>query len=785
MAHTPKNSSVTTSRVAQGPRTDLALHTLGWKSFQDLCAHVCEEVFKCPVEIFREAQDGGQDAVFISKSDTQNPVTVQCKSSSKAEQKLKTTDIGEEFQHIAELKKKGQAETYIFMTSMSVDAPVAIEVKKRLRSLGVVKAHVYGKEYLTRVIRSNAKLRALVPRVYGLGDLSIILDERAAEQTKALLGHMNSTLKVYVTTEPHVQAIKALTKHGIVLLTGNPATGKSTIAAILATIAAEDPNHVCYKADGPIELIKNWNPNEPGGFYWIDDAFGPNQMRSDFVDHWIQIFPKIITAIANGNQFVLTSRRHIYEAAKMKLGSRNHPRFTDNQAIVHVGTLKPEERLQILYNHIKAGGQPTQWKKRIKPYLDSLANEESFLPEIARRFADPAYTTQLKFTADALIDFFQNPLEYLVGTISELSNENRAALVLIYLHRGAIQNGDIDSEIEHLVIQHYGVAPDFLRQALEQLKDSFLVDRMENKTRILTFKHPTIADAISRILSTQGTIEFYLRGARPSSILNETVCVSAPIVKNAIILTEECNQLLADRIAELPDEEAINKLLFTYLCERTSDKAFKTILEKTPSILTRKGQSYWSAGFDGKTRTCARAKNMDLLPDEIHYEIKEYLKYRLFNEADTSFLDDDQILALFTPSELLKLPAQIRTETVENIISTASSIAEDPDLDREPQDNFEDVQSSVSSLEDLFKDDQAMLDALSGANDAIGEAIENVREQREERHRPQEASWDWEVDQNDHYYRNKATTTAKTATIGMPKGMERIGVRSIFSDVEE
>ncbi|RWX00315.1 hypothetical protein EHI45_37555, partial [Rhizobium leguminosarum] len=43
---------------AQGPWSDLALHTIGWKAFQDLCAQVAEETLRRPVQIFREAQDG-------------------------------------------------------------------------------------------------------------------------------------------------------------------------------------------------------------------------------------------------------------------------------------------------------------------------------------------------------------------------------------------------------------------------------------------------------------------------------------------------------------------------------------------------------------------------------------------------------------------------------------------------------------------------------------------------------------------------------------------------------
>lgn len=50
---------------AEGPWSSLALETIGWKAFQDLCSQVCEEVLKRPVQIYREAHDGGQDAVFI------------------------------------------------------------------------------------------------------------------------------------------------------------------------------------------------------------------------------------------------------------------------------------------------------------------------------------------------------------------------------------------------------------------------------------------------------------------------------------------------------------------------------------------------------------------------------------------------------------------------------------------------------------------------------------------------------------------------------------------------
>ena len=71
---------------AQGPFSDLALHTIGWKAFQDMAAQICETKLGVPVTIFRESNDGGQDAVLLipSKGDEDAKTgTAQVKHSSR------------------------------------------------------------------------------------------------------------------------------------------------------------------------------------------------------------------------------------------------------------------------------------------------------------------------------------------------------------------------------------------------------------------------------------------------------------------------------------------------------------------------------------------------------------------------------------------------------------------------------------------------------------------------------------------------------------------------------
>ncbi len=107
--------------TTQGAIRNLALHTLGWKAFQDLCSQICEEILKLPVSIYREAQDGGQDAVFLTSPKCGEPSstgTIQCKFTSNPEKRLKPSDLTPELESIKQLVTDGAATHYYFITNM-------------------------------------------------------------------------------------------------------------------------------------------------------------------------------------------------------------------------------------------------------------------------------------------------------------------------------------------------------------------------------------------------------------------------------------------------------------------------------------------------------------------------------------------------------------------------------------------------------------------------------------------------------------------------------------------
>ncbi|WP_245306073.1 restriction endonuclease [Bradyrhizobium sp. LTSP849] len=744
----PNPDAVVATARAEGPWSDLALHSIGWKAFQDLCSQVCEEVLHRPVAIFREAQDGGQDAVFLIRSadDAASQVgSVQCKHSSNASQRLKASDLTPELEHVEQLVAGDQAHTYIFMTSMSVDAPVAAELRRRLHALGVKKAHVLGKQYLVRAIRSSARLRALVPQVYGLGDLSAILDQRLVQQTRALLDHWIPKLKVYVPTAAHRKAVNALNEHGVVLLLGNPSTGKSAIGAILSTIASEDMRHTVLNLTSPRDFDAGWNPHDPGRFFWIDDAFGSNVVREEYVQDWASTFRKVQAAISRGNRFLLTSRRHIYEAAKWRLGQRNLPMFVDGRAIVDVGDLSPSEKGQILYNHITFGAQTQSWKRSVKPYLEEVAAVPEFLPGIAERLGDPSFTKSLAVTEGELLRFMREPKEHLIDTINALDDPLRAALILVYVHQGAMPHNAIDAAAASVVSELTGVAAPRIRDSLAELKGSFLRTAVVAGTETWSFAHPTIADALTSILRERPHfIAALLRGASIETILGTFVCEGMRSMQDAPIIPATLDDVLVARLSRIPNETSINWSMFRFLAERASDKVFERVVVADDEILRRESWQSHRVSHDPKVQAHARAYRLGWLDEYDQTQTAARLREAALRDFDLSFFEEGDILRLIPAAEVISLGMKMRSKTLVEAPERIQAVAEDADLDEDPESHFENYSRGLEILSEFEDLDASTEELIDEARQAMAAAVEDITERKEAEDKPDhKAEWNY------------------------------------------
>lgn len=730
-------------RRAHGPWSDLALHTIGWRAFQDLCSQVCEVVLGRPVEIFREAQDGGQDAVFLipSRSNEQLIGTIQCKHTSDAGKALKVSDLSGEIRNVEELVKAGQADTYAFMTNMSADAPVAAAMRAKLRELGVRKPHILGRQYIIRVIKSSARLRALVPQVYGLGDLTSIVDERLSEQSRALLDSWIPKLRTYVPTRSHRDAVNAISEHGVVLLLGNPASGKSAIGAIVSTIASENPDNTVLALTSPRDFEAGWNPNDPGRFFWIDDAFGSNVLRDDYVQDWASAFSKLRAAIKHGNRFLLTSRKHIYEAARRRLGQRNLAQFADCSAVVDVGELTFDEKSQILYNHINFGEQSQGWRSSVKPYLAVVAAVDEFLPGIAERLGDPNFTKGLAPRESSLVRFMEEPTEHLIDTVSALDELLQAALYLVYVHQAGFDPSDHDAAAAQAVAELTGFTLAKIQDCFSELKGSFL--KLSGVR--WTFAHPTISDALTEILRQKPhMMAALIRGAPIDTILGSFTCEGSPLIRDALVIPSTLDDTLVVRLSRTPDERHRNWMLFHFLSYRASDAVFAKVIGQFPDLLQRLCWQTDPLANDPRFRAYARAHKFGLLSDRLRREATDRLEHVAFSNLDTSFFADEEMLALIPPIRLVGLGLALRVALLPALEQKIDEIAADADLDEEPDDHFKKLLGALECIEDMGVDlDDDAVSLIDDARDQVKRAIEALEERKQERDEEADDDTDW------------------------------------------
>jgi len=162
----------------------------------------------------------------------------------------------------------------------------------------------------------------------------------------------------------------------------------------------------------------------------------------------------------------------------------------------------------------------------------------------------------------------------------------------------------------------------------------------------------------------------------------------------------------------------------------------------------------------------------------------DQLEGAILDDIDTSILENDEMLSIFTPTELLRLPTKIKDRMFDRIPSTVGTMAEEADLDSDPDSLFEDLESSLSSVLELFDGDTSVADLVNSAYEQIEEAREEFRQRRSEYFNAPDEDWDWQnYSPGERPGRPRPASREAVRAITENEGPPR--PRSIFSDVDD
>ncbi len=704
------------------------LHKLGWHSFQQLCHTIGGEILGQSLEAFADSNDGGRDGAFRG---TWNPdgheylegsFVIQCKFTEKANGRLTPSGLSEEAEKAKVLVQQDICDIYILMTNANITGTSNRKIRKMFEDVGVKHMHIFEASWLTRQIVENKRLRMLVPRVYGLGDLSEILDDRAYTQAEAILETMREDIGKVVVTDAYQRAAAALDNNGFVLLVGEPAAGKTTIASLLAMAALDNWNAPTLVLRDPAQFVDHWNPHQSTQFFWIDDAFGVTQQDDALVDSWSRAWPTIRTMVRGGAKIVLTSRDYIYNRVRDRLKEPAVPFLNESQVVIDVHELSEDEKRQMLYNHIKLGNQPSSFRTTIKPFLEEIAVHPRFVPETARRLGDSAFTKSLQLHEASIHRFVETREQFLQETIRGLDIHSRAILALIFLRRGRLQSPIGLQPSEEHAIGRLGSDLAGCTSAVTSLAGSFVHLSHTDGEAFWQFRHPTIGDAYAAILAENPEhLAVFVAGSDPNKLVAQITCGDVGIERATIVPRSLFSEVM-DKLDELdevaqchPDRltrDSATRGLLAFLARRCSDEFFQLYLDRHPSLLDEISEPGMSLTYVPEVPLVLRLHELDLLPEANRKRFLDTVNGYLLNAWDAGALSNPRIRHLYRQDEFDELIQSVRDGVLPDLDDIRDREESNWDKDVPPDDWMQQLKDFFNALGDYFQDEQEIADLI-------------------------------------------------------------------------
>lgn len=722
------------------PELDYDLHKLGWRAFQDLCAVVLQEVLGQTFTTFADTNDGGRDGAFQGRWSSQRDVpegaleplasgdtatVAQCKFSAGSNGTLAPSDLAPEIQKVRLLHERGLCDAYVLMTNLRVSGRTDAWLKLQLAALGVDATLVLDGAWICQQVSRNPALRRYVPRVYGLGDLGSILDDRRLRQADALIARLKDDLATFVPTAAYHQAATALSEHGFALLLGEPACGKSTIAAVLSVAALDNWGCGVKRVDSASELVEVWDPDDPSQLFWVDDAFGAIRHDAALTDGWIRRMDQVMTAIAAGARLILTSRDYVYRDARPHLKEYAYPLLRENQVVIDVSALTISEKRQMLYNHLKAGDQPRRVLESWVPHLPGLADISPFPPEVARRLAHKAFTaTQRLETAQDLQNYFGNPTAFLTDILKQLDRLSFAALACVYITGSELPAPVQFSSSLSDVVSRLGADVAGVNSAFSSMDGTFLQQSLAtNGDPVWRFRHPSIREAFARVVADDiNTVNVFLGGLSPSELIAQVDCGGAHSRGDLVRVPESLFEQVIRRVA-LPSHQGLrwSNPTARFLEDRCSDvflRAWAAYRADELGLLLNFGMSisaHWQPSL------LARLHDAGALPEEIREAaVAKISEFALL--FDPGWLSEP-VRHLLTMDERSRLLDRVRDEVIPVLTDEIDQSADGWDADTAPAERYAPALEVVTLYEVAFSNEPGVLDELRLAKEHIESEI--------------------------------------------------------------
>lgn len=487
--------------------------SLNDKDFEMLACDLLSREHGTRFERFKQGKDGGIDGRYFSSPG--ESVILQCKHWARSGvnaliNSLKSTEL-------AKVKKLSPSR-YLLATSLALSPANKESIKEVMSPFITSEADIFGAEDINDLLAKHGDIERNHYKLWlsGTNVLEAILHNAILGRSSFVAHEILSKSSKYVETEIHVRAARKLEEQNVVIVTGEPGVGKTTLAEQLCLEYVRNEFQLVVIADEINEAEAVFSAEKPQIFYF-DDFLGRNYLSalSRHEDTHIVNFIKRVTKDRT-KRFVLTSRTNVLNQGKRLSDAFGISKLDKNELEVRVTALRETEKAKLLYNHIWFSDLTIEYVEQIlegRRYREIITHQ-NFNPRLvsfvtdARRLEEIPPEKYWEYIREKL----DNPADIWAHTYeSQLDSFSRLIVLIVVLNGGEIYESDLLDAyyraLKHPIAAAYTGVEDF-HMNIRTLTGSLLNrNKLKDVISIKLF-NPSVADyVVNRIRGDAYLIE--------------------------------------------------------------------------------------------------------------------------------------------------------------------------------------------------------------------------------------------------------------------------------------
>lgn len=451
---------------------------LSHADFEDLCRDIAKAELGMRFEAFGPGPDGGMDG---RHSKNGKATILQAKHYHRSTFNDLKRVMKTESAKIALLKP----DRYLLFASQSLNPTKKNALIKVANSTAVSTLDIWGLEDIDGALRRNPEIVKSHVKLWlsSSAVLDKLINAGLEAYTQATRDEIIEKLKVYVRNPSFDEAVKRLEEQQVLIISGAPGVGKTTLAEMIAYHYLND--------DWKFTAISNLDD----GFSKIDDSEKRVFFFDDFLgrialnkqslmqhDNALATFVRRVRRSKNA-RFILTTRAHIFEEARLISDRVDDNSIQLSKFILDVGSYTRRVKSRIMFNHLYASDLSAKhaeallagdWLKEIIDHKNYnprvVASVSSDLIEVVDAEKYPEYILEALNNPNAL---WEKPYKNLV------MRDQNFLLALFFCSEYGIKIDELKPifrSVNHAVCKHYGHSanPDDFEDALKSLESGFV-----------------------------------------------------------------------------------------------------------------------------------------------------------------------------------------------------------------------------------------------------------------------------------------------------------------------